>query len=61
MPLVAQTDRDLVVVSHATVIALFVSVHSDSDPFELWQQQPMPCAVTLALPEMTFEGLTRPQ
>ena len=55
--LVRRTDRDVVVISHGTVIALFVAAHSDVDAFTFWFQLQMPCAVTLALPELRLEEL----
>jgi broad specificity phosphatase PhoE len=53
--LVKRTDRDVIVVSHGTVIALFVAAHSDIEAFEVWKQQQMPCAVIFTLPRVTFE------
>lgn len=57
---VERTDRDLLLVSHGTVIALFVAAHTDVNPFEFWKQQEMPCAVTFVLPGLTCEGITLP-
>lgn len=58
--LVEHDTRDVVAVSHGTVIALFVARHTDTDPFEFWKRQEMPFAVTLTLPELTLETMTFP-
>jgi broad specificity phosphatase PhoE len=58
MRLAGQTSRDVVAVTHGTVIALFVAKHTGTDPFEFWRRQQMPFAVTLTLPELRLEKLT---
>jgi broad specificity phosphatase PhoE len=58
MRAIDQTARDAVIVSHGTVIALFVAKHTGTDPFEFWKRQQMPFAVTLALPHLRLEKLT---
>jgi broad specificity phosphatase PhoE len=49
--LVERHDGDIVIVTHGTVMALFVASHTGKDGFELWKQQQMPCAATLTLPD----------
>jgi broad specificity phosphatase PhoE len=41
---------NVAVVSHGTVISLFVAVHNDLDPYQLWQRLSMPSIVALELP-----------
>lgn len=52
------TTRDVVVVSHGTVIALFVAKRTGEDPFAFWKRQEMPFAVTLMLPALKLQTLT---
>jgi broad specificity phosphatase PhoE len=52
--LVRRTDRDVVIVSHGTVIALFVAAHSDLEAFTFWRQQQMPDGVSFDLPGLTL-------
>ena len=49
--LVERHDGDIVIVTHGTVMALFVALHTGRDAFEVWKQQQMPCATTLTLPD----------
>ena len=49
--LVARHDGDIVIVTHGTVMALFIASHTGQDAFELWKQQDMPCATVLTLPD----------
>jgi broad specificity phosphatase PhoE len=58
MRLIARTTGDVVVVSHGTVMTLFVAESAGVEPFAFWKRQQMPCAVTLALPEMRIESTT---
>jgi broad specificity phosphatase PhoE len=53
--LLEQSHRDVVIVSHGTVIALFVAKHTGTDAFEFWKQQQMPFAVILELPTLSLE------
>jgi broad specificity phosphatase PhoE len=53
--LVRRTDRDVLIVSHGTVIALFVAAYGYLDAFTFWKRQQMPCAVTFALPDLRLE------
>jgi broad specificity phosphatase PhoE len=59
--LVQQSREDIVVVTHGTVMALFVAACTGTDAFVFWKRQQMPCAATLALPELTLERLTFPE
>ena len=59
--LVERTDRDVMVVSHGTVIALFAAAHTGLDAYSFWMQQRMPCAVTFTLPEMALERVIQPE
>ena len=49
--LVERHHGDTAVVTHGTVMALFVAAHTGRDAFEVWQQQRMPCAALLTLPD----------
>jgi broad specificity phosphatase PhoE len=55
MRLVMRTAGDLVVVTHGTVMALFVSQATGVEPFAFWKRQEMPFAVKLSLPELRLE------
>ena len=61
MRLVDRTDRDVIVVSHGTVISLFAAAHAGVDAFEFWKQLDMPCAVRFGLPELRLQRLTMPR
>lgn len=54
--LVQRHHGDIVIVTHGTVMALFVAAHTGKDAFEVWRQQQMPCAAILTLPDYTSEG-----
>jgi broad specificity phosphatase PhoE len=58
MRLVARAADDVVVVTHGTVMALFVAEVAGVEPFEFWKRQQMPFAVTLALPDLKLESTT---
>ena len=45
-------SQDLAIVSHGTVISLFVSRRCGIPPFEFWQRLGLPGYVVLSLPEM---------
>jgi broad specificity phosphatase PhoE len=49
--LVERHDGDIVIVTHGTVMALFIAAYTGRDAFELWKQQQMPCAAILTLPD----------
>lgn len=50
-------DQTVAIVSHGTVIALFVAQHSDRSGFELWRQLGLPSFVVMSRPEMTVEQI----
>ena len=58
MRLVTRVTGDLVVVTHGTVMALFVAEATGVEPFGFWKRQEMPFAVTLTLPALALEGMT---
>lgn len=58
MRLVAARSGDVVVVTHGTVMTLFVAETAGVEPFTFWRRQQMPFAVTLSLPELRIERLT---
>jgi len=55
MRVVTRTTGDVVIVSHGTVIALFVAEATGVEPFAFWKRQEMPFAVCLSLPELRLE------
>ena len=60
----AQTDApNLVVITHGTVISLFVAAHNDIDGFELWKQLACPSFVVLDVPSFSVREIVnaRPQ
>jgi len=60
MRLVAARSGDVVVVTHGTVMTLFVAAAAGVEPFSFWKRQQMPFAVTLALPELRIERIATP-
>jgi len=56
MRLVTGSRGDLVVVTHGTVMTLFVAEATGIEPFTFWKGQQMPSAVTLTLPELRLEN-----
>ena len=42
---------NVAVVSHGTVLALFIAEHADKDPFQLWRQLGLPSFVVMSLPD----------
>lgn len=58
MRLVARTTGDLPVVTHGTVMTLFVAQVTGVEPFAFWKRQEMPFAVTLVLPDLRLERTT---
>jgi broad specificity phosphatase PhoE len=59
MRLIARTDADVVVVTHGTVLTLFVAEATGVEPFAFWKKLSMPCAVVLRLPELSLVGIAR--
>ena len=58
MRLLTRHAGDVIVVSHGTVITLFVAEVAGVEPFAFWKRQEMPFAVTLTLPELRLERTT---
>ena len=54
MRLFVRSSEDVIVVSHGTVMTLFVAEATGVDPFAFWKKLEMPCAVTLSVPELHF-------
>jgi broad specificity phosphatase PhoE len=56
---VLQSHREgnLAIVSHGTVIALFLAAHSAGKPFDLWRRLGLPSFAVLDLPEMKVEAI----
>ena len=55
--LLATDSDDVIVVSHGTVMTLFVSKAAGVEPFAFWQSLDMPCAVTLTRPSLSVAGI----
>lgn len=49
--LAANAGKNVAVVSHGTVIALFVALHSDRPAFKVWREMGLPSLVVMELPE----------
>lgn len=45
------TDQDLAIISHGTVITLLVAYYNRIDPFHFWQSLALPSATVLLLPD----------
>src|SRR5437764_1217197 len=45
------------VVTHGTVLALFVARHSKENPFQLWRRMGLPSFVVMSLPEYRLEQM----
>lgn len=58
MRLVARGNGDVIVVSHGTVMTLFVAEATGAEPFAFWKRQEMPFAVTLRLPDLQLQHTT---
>ena len=58
MRLLPRARGDIVVVSHGTVMTLFVAEVAGVEPFRFWKSLGMPAAVTLSVPELTLAGVT---
>ena len=48
----AAADRDIMVVTHGTVMALYLASVTGDDAHTLWREQALPCYAALALPEL---------
>ena len=55
MRLLARAAGDVVVVTHGTVMSLFVAEATGLEPFAFWKRQQMPFAVSLTLPELRLD------
>jgi broad specificity phosphatase PhoE len=51
------SEGNIVVVSHGTVITLFVAAHNAIQPFAFWKNFAMPAIVVLNLPGFGFQAL----
>jgi broad specificity phosphatase PhoE len=58
MRLVARTAGDVLVVTHGTVLTLFVAETTGVEPYAFWKRQQMPFAVNLTLPDLRLERTT---
>ena len=54
---VAHPGESIALVSHGTVITLFVCSLNVIDPFEFWKTLTMPCLVLVRVPTMAFERI----
>ena len=59
-PLTAQAFDDVVVVTHGTVMTLFVARATGVEQYSFWRDLSMPCAVTLGLPGLELHSITNP-
>ena len=59
MRLLATRTGDVVVVTHGTVMTLFVAEAAGVEPFAFWKGQQMPFAVTLTVPELRIERVAK--
>ena len=55
--LLTTDSSDVIVVSHGTVISLFVAHAAGIEPYAFWQSLDMPCAVTLTRPSRSVAGI----
>lgn len=56
----AHPEEKLAVVSHGTVISLFVAFHNSLDPFTIWKQLGLPSLAVLELPRFKLQELINP-
>ena len=59
MRIITRAPDDVVVVSHGTVMTLFVAEAAGVDPFTFWKKLDMPCAVMLSIPELELKEVRR--
>ncbi len=50
-------DGNLAIVSHGTVIALFIAEHAKQNPFELWRRMGLPSFAVVSLPDFGIETI----
>ena len=56
--LIAAADGDdLIIVTHGTVMALFLAQAAGLEAFALWRSLPMPCAAIVRLPALELDGI----
>ena len=60
MRLVMRSAEDVIVVSHGTVITLFVAAATGMEPFAFWKSLEMPSAVVLSLPDLALTQRSHP-
>jgi broad specificity phosphatase PhoE len=60
MRLVMRSPEDVVVVSHGTVMTLFVAAATGMEPFAFWKSLEMPSAVVLSIPELALTQRSHP-
>ncbi|HEU5439841.1 MAG TPA: histidine phosphatase family protein [Ktedonobacterales bacterium] len=53
----ADAERDILVVTHGTVLSLFAARAAGADPLALWRSLRLPDAVTFSLPELRLVPL----
>ena len=58
MRLLMTARDDVVVVTHGTVLTLFVAAATGLAPYAFWRRLDTPCAVTLTLPDLRLAGIT---
>lgn len=54
LALYANASGDLAIVTHGTVLSLFVAAHSDHDPMTFWYHLHLPAWVVFTLPDFTL-------
>ena len=55
--LARHAEGNVAIVSHGTVLALFIARHGDRKPFELWREMGLPSFAVLLAPEMKLESV----
>jgi broad specificity phosphatase PhoE len=50
-------DQTIAVVSHGTVIAMFVARHTNRPAFQIWREMGLPSYVVMSLPEYRVVGI----
>jgi broad specificity phosphatase PhoE len=53
----AHEVKNVAIVTHGTVIALFLAEHVDEDPFDLWRRLQLPSFVTLDWPDQRVQEI----
>jgi broad specificity phosphatase PhoE len=53
----SQADQNVAIVSHGTVIALFIEKHSDRNGFQVWREMSLPSFAIFDLPETQLHEL----